>query len=64
MIEKNAKQSLGMTGALRQRLLQQLKEEVNSDNMDISRVDAILSEIKTVDIEISTYRYLLGYLGD
>ena len=44
--ENTVKESLGVTGAVKLRLMQKLKDEINSDYPCISRMEEIIEEIK------------------
>ena len=62
--ENTVKESLGVTGAVKLRLMQKLKDEINSDYPCISRMEEIIEEIKLLEAERDAYRYILGYFGE
>ena len=62
--ENTVKESLGVTGAVKLRLMQKLKDEINSDYPCISRMEEILEEIKLLEAERDAYRYILGNFGE
>ena len=62
--ENTVKESLGVTGAVKLRLMQKLKDEINSDYPCISRMEEIIEEIKLLEAERDAYRYILGNFGD
>lgn len=47
--ENTVKESLGVTGAVKLRLMQKLKDEINSDYPCISRMEEIIEEIKLLE---------------
>ena len=57
--ENTVKESLGVTGAVKLRLMQKLKDEINSDYPCISRMEEIIEEIKLLEAERDAYRYIL-----
>lgn len=61
--ENTVKESLGVTGAVKLRLMQKLKDEINSDYPCISRMEEIIEEIKLLEAERDAYRYILGNFG-
>ena len=61
--ENTVKESLGVTGAVKLRLMQKLKDEINSDYPCISRMEEIIEEIKLLEAERDVYRYILGNFG-
>ena len=62
--ENTVKESLGVTGAGKLRLMQKLKDEINSDYPCISRMEEIIEEIKLLEAERDAYRYILGNFGE
>lgn len=62
--ENTVKESLGVTGAVKLRLMQKLKDEINSDYPCISRMEEIIEEIKLLEAERDAYRYILGNFGE
>ena len=62
--ENTVKESLGVTGAVKLRLMQKLKDEINSDYPCISRMEEIIEEIKLLEAERDAYRYILGKFGE
>lgn len=62
--ENTVKESLGVTGAVKLRLMQKLKDEINSDYPCISRMEKIIEEIKLLEAERDAYRYILGNFGE
>ena len=52
--ENTVKESLGVTGAVKLRLMQKLKDEINSDYPCISRMEEIIEEIVKKDTVIDT----------
>lgn len=62
--ENTVKESLGATGAVKLRLMQKLKDEINSDYPCISRMEEIIEEIKLLEAERDAYRYILGNFGE
>lgn len=62
--ENTVKESLGVTGAVKLRLMQKLKDEINSDYPCISRMEEIIEEIKLLEAERDAYRYILGDFGE
>ena len=62
--ENTVKESLGVTGAVKLRLMQKLKDEINSDYPCISRIEEIIEEIKLLEAERDAYRYILGNFGE
>ena len=52
--ENTVKESLGVTGAVKLRLMQKLKDEINSDYPCISRMEEIIEEIVKEDTVIDT----------
>lgn len=62
--ENTIKESLGVTGAVKLRLMQKLKDEINSDYPCISRMEEIIEEIKLLEAERDAYRYILGNFGE
>ena len=62
--ENTVKESLGVTGAVKLRLTQKLKDEINSDYPCISRMEEIIEEIKLLEAERDAYRYILGNFGE
>lgn len=62
--ENTVKESLGVTGAVKLRLMQELKDEINSDYPCISRMEEIIEEIKLLEAERDAYRYILGNFGE
>lgn len=62
--ENTVKESLGVTGAVKLRLMQKLKYEINSDYPCISRMEEIIEEIKLLEAERDAYRYILGNFGE
>ena len=62
--ENTVKESLGITGAVKLRLMQKLKDEINSDYPCISRMEEIIEEIKLLEAERDAYRYILGNFGE
>lgn len=62
--ENTVKESLGVTGAVKLRLMQKLKDEINSDYPCISRMEEIIEEIKLLEAERDVYRYILGNFGE
>lgn len=62
--ENTVKESLGVTGAVKIRLMQKLKDEINSDYPCISRMEEIIEEIKLLEAERDAYRYILGNFGE
>lgn len=65
MLSKNTiKESLGVTGAVKIRLMQKLKDEINSDYPCVSRMEEIIEEIKLLEAERDAYRYILGNFGE
>lgn len=61
--ENTVKESLGVTGAVKLRLMQKLKDEINSDYPCISRMEEIIEEIKLLEAERDAYKYILGNFG-
>lgn len=64
LTENTVKESLGVTGAVKLRLMQKLKDEINSDYPCISRMEEIIEEIKLLEAERDAYRYILGNFGE
>lgn len=62
--ENTIKESLGVTGAVKIRLMQKLKDEINSDYPCVSRMEEIIEEIKLLEAERDAYRYILGNFGE
>lgn len=62
--ENTVKESLGVTGAVKLRLMQKLKDEINSDYPCISRMEEIIEEIKLLEAERDAYKYILGNFGE
>ena len=62
--ENTVKESLGVTGAVKLRLMQKLKDEINSDYPCIRRMEEIIEEIKLLEAERDAYRYILGNFGE
>ena len=62
--ENTVKESLGVTGAVKLRLMQKLKDEINSDYPCISRMEEKIEEIKLLEAERDAYRYILGNFGE
>lgn len=62
--ENTVKESLGVTGAVKLRLMQKLKDEINSDYPCMSRMEEIIEEIKLLEAERDAYRYILGNFGE
>ena len=62
--ENTVKESLGVTGAVKLRLMQKLKDEINSDYPCISRMEEIIEEIKLLEAERDAYRYILENFGE
>lgn len=62
--ENTVKESLGVTGAVKLRLMQKLKDEINSDYPCISRMEEIIEEIKLLEAERDAYRHILGNFGE
>lgn len=62
--ENTVKESLGVTGVVKLRLMQKLKDEINSDYPCISRMEEIIEEIKLLEAERDAYRYILGNFGE
>ena len=62
--ENTEKESLGVTGEVKLRLMQKLKDEINSDYPCISRMEEIIEEIKLLEAERDAYRYILGNFGE
>ena len=62
--ENTVKESSGVTGAVKIRLMQKLKDEINSDYPCISRMEEIIEEIKLLEAERDAYRYILGNFGE
>ena len=62
--ENTVKESLGVTGAVKLRLMQKLKDEINSDYPCISRMDEIIEEITLLEAERDADRYILGKFGE
>ena len=62
--ENTVKESLGVTGAVKLRLMQKLKDEINSDYPCISRMEEIIEEIKLLEADRDAYRYILGNFGE
>lgn len=62
--ENTVKESLGVTGAVKLRLMQKLKDEINSDYPCISKMEEIIEEIKLLEAERDAYRYILGNFGE
>lgn len=62
--ENTVKESLGVTGAVKLRLMQKLKDEINSDYPCVSRMEEIIEEIKLLEAERDAYRYILGNFGE